>query len=66
MNVDNKKKTNDIKKEDVELCNVNHILLVMNIKIYDIFTFRIRDRHFHLTEFDNQKLGLTKTANNYL
>ena len=47
------------------MCTI--VILVMNsTNLNNIFMSRLRDGDLYLTEFDNRKLDLTNTVNNYL
>ena len=68
MNVNNNNRKDDIKKENIEIDNMDHAYIGDKHKglIDNIFKFRLRDGDLHLTKFDNRKLGLTNIVNNYL
>ena len=68
MNVNNNNRKDYIKKEDLEIDNIDHAYIDDKYKglIDNIFKFRLRDGDLHLTKFYNQKLDLTNIVNNYL
>ena len=68
MNVNNNNRKDYIKKEDIEIDNIDHAYIDDKYKglIDNIFKFRLRDGDLHLTKFYNQKLDLTNIVNNYL
>ena len=65
---DNNNRKEDIKKDDVEIDDVNHSNIGDEYKdlINNILKYRLKDRALSFTEFDNRKLGLTNIVNNCL
>ena len=65
---DNNNRKEDIKKDDVEIDDVNHSCIGDEYKdlIKNILKYRLKDRALSFTEFDNRKLDLTNIVNNYL
>ena len=65
---DNNNRKEDIKKDDVEIDDVNHSYIGDEYKdlINNILKSRLKDRALSFTEFDNRKLDLTNIVKNYL
>ena len=68
MNINNNNREDDVKKQNIEIDDVDHGYICDEYKdlIDNILMFRLTVGDLHLTEFDNLKLGLTNIVNNYL